>query len=378
MSEASPDPLSGTANRGDSSGVPLGQRLAAEVVGTFVLVFFGVGTAHFSGGDYVATGLAFGLAVAVMAFAFGRLSGGHFNPAVSVGAAVSGRLSWRNAGLYAAAQLGGALTAGFTLWVLFHGFAGYVSTQDGMGQNFWGGPGGFAWWAAFLLELVMTGIFVTTILAVTDTRSEYALVAPLVIGVTLAVIHFASMGATGTSVNPARSIGPGVFAGAEAIKDLWLFILAPLFGAVLAGLLYPLVFGRDRVRVPGSGLSLSRPPKPVAAAYPEGYQWQATGYPQQWGAPQDYPQQYPAPPGQTWETSQWQGQHVGDYPEDAGFWQAHQAEATPSPLQQPWSPQEFPPAPTEPYWSQQLPDEWTSPPTEGEGGHTQSRPSEEA
>lgn len=390
MSEASSEyvPTAST----DETEVPLGQKLAAEVLGTFVLVLFGVGAARLSGGDYVATGLSFGLAVAVMAFAVGHLSGGHFNPAVSLGAAVTGRLSWRDMGLYAAAQLGGALTASFVLWVVLHGFSGYESTQDGMGQNFWGGPVGIAWWAAFILELVMTAVFVLTILAVTDLRSAHALMAPLVIGLTLAVIHFASMGATGTSVNPARSIGPGLFAGGEAIKDLWLFIVAPLLGAAVAGVLYPLVFGRDRVRVPGSGLKLSRPPRPAAPAAPDGTWQQPTGYPQQWGAPQGYQQPYPPAGAQSWEAqsweaqqweaqqfeSQWRGQHVGEYPEDAGFWQAHQP-PPPAPADQPWSPQAFPPAPSEPYWSQQLPEEWTPPPApeDADGGHTQARPPEE-
>src|SRR5215218_5520491 len=229
-------------------------KLGAEVLGTFVLVFFGCGAALISGGDYVATALAFGLTVLVMAYAVGRVSGGHFNPAVTVGAAIGGRLSWREVGLYIGAQLAGAIAAGLCLWVLMHGFEGYDSTTDGLGQNSFGDVGsGYAWWAAFLLEALMTFVFLMVILAVTDSRHEHPVMAPLAIGLALSMIHFASINATGTSVNPARSIGVALFAGSDAIIQLWLFILAPLLGGALAGIAYPALFGGSEA-VPGSGL----------------------------------------------------------------------------------------------------------------------------
>ena len=114
-------------------------------------------------------------------------------------------------------------------------------------------------WAAFLVEMLTTALFLSVVLAVTDKRNEHAVSAPIAIGLSLAGIHFATIGLTGTSVNPARSIGVGVFAGTDAILQLWLFILAPLLGAAIAGLAHPLVFGRDAAPVAGSGLSFSAP-----------------------------------------------------------------------------------------------------------------------
>ena len=202
-----------------------GQKFTAEVLGTFVLVFFGCGAAVYSGGDLVATALAFGLTVLVMAYAVGRISGGHFNPAVTLGAVLSGRLPWSQVGIYMAAQLLGALLAGAVLFGLGHGFEGFVA-EGNMGQNFFGDQGsGFAWWAALLLELLMTAVFVWVILSVTDARNEVNVaLGPLAIGLSLAMFHLLAIPLTGTSVNPARSIGVGVFAGTDAIVQLWLFV----------------------------------------------------------------------------------------------------------------------------------------------------------
>jgi aquaporin Z len=234
------------------------QQITAEALGTFVLVFFGVGAALMGGGNYVATGMAFGLAVLVMVYAVGRVSGGHFNPAVSVGAAVGGRIAWRQVPVYVGAQVGGAFAAGLCLFLLMHGFEGFEA-EGNMGQNSFGDAGsGYAWWAAFLLELLLTAIFLFVILAVTDVRNEHPALAPLAIGLALTMIHFASMSATGTSVNPARSIGVGLFAGPDAIIQLWLFILAPLLGGAVAGVTYPLLLGRGSDDVPGSGLRFRR------------------------------------------------------------------------------------------------------------------------
>lgn len=228
-----------------------GQKVAAELLGTFVLVFFGCGAAIMSGltageqAGYVTTGLTFGLTVVVMAYAVGRISGGHFNPAVTFGAAVAGRLPWGQVGVYVVAQVVGGLLAGAALLGILHGFDGFTA-EGNMAQNAFGDAGsGIAWWAAFALEALLTAVFLWVILAVTDERNELvAALAPLAIGLSLSMIHFASMMATGTSVNPARSIGPGVFAGSDAIAQLWLFILAPLLGAGIAGVTYGLLFGR--------------------------------------------------------------------------------------------------------------------------------------
>ncbi|WP_028653231.1 MIP/aquaporin family protein [Nocardioides halotolerans] len=248
------------------------QKVSAEALGTFVLVFFGCGSVVFAnnaggGADYVAVGFTFGLAVLLMAYAVGRISGGHFNPAVSVGAAMGGRIAWRQVPVYVGAQLAGAIVAGLSLFVLLHGFENFDS-EGNMGQNFFGDEGsGYAWWAAFLLELILTMLFIMVILAVTDARFEHPALAPLAIGLTLTAIHFVAIPATGTSVNPARSIGPALFAGGDAIVQLWLFILAPAIGGALGGLVYPLVFGHGTDPVPGSGLTFSRPSPAAVPGY---------------------------------------------------------------------------------------------------------------
>ena len=162
-----------------------------------------------SGGDYVATGLAFGLTVLVMAYAVGRISGGHFNPAVTIGAAIGGRLSWLQVAVYIGAQLAGAIAARPVAVRPAPRLRG-LRRRGQLGQNSFGDEGsGYAWWAAFLLEALMTMVFIMVILAVTDSRNEHPALAPLAIGLALTMIHFASIAATGTSVNPARSIGVG-------------------------------------------------------------------------------------------------------------------------------------------------------------------------
>ncbi|WP_310526038.1 aquaporin [Nocardioides sp.] len=331
-----------------------GHKFAAEVLGTFVLVFFGVGAALMSGGDYITTGLTFGLTVVVMAYAVGRISGGHFNPAVTLGAVLGGRLPWSSVPVYVGAQLVGALMAGAALFGLMHGFDGY-SAEGGIGANSFGSAGsGYAMWAAFALEALLTLVFLYVILAVTDERNEFqALMGPLAIGFALAMIHFASMGATGTSVNPARSIGVGVFGGTDAILQLWLFIVAPLVGAAIAGLTYPLIFGHGSEPVAGSGLSFGGGRQPQAYAPP-------TTYEQQWN--QGQPQQPwqaapPAPPQQ----QQWSRPAPDPYARPV----------QPQPPAQQWSQ----PAP-DPYAppAQQPPQEWGRPTEDdGEDGRTQVR-----
>lgn len=293
------------------------QKVAAEAIGTFALVLLGCGVAVVTDGDIVATGLAFGLTVTVMAYAFGRVSGGHFNPAVSVGAALSGRISWREAGIYAGVQVLGGLLGAITLLILMLGIDRFEAFEFALGPNgFSHGPFDYAWWAAFLVELVMTFAFVLVILAVTDGRNApVAALAPLAIGLTLAVIHFMLIPLTGTSVNPARSIGPALVSGGDWILQLWPFLIAPLLGGAAAGLLHPLVFGRDAEPVPGSGLNFGggRSSNPgftqqwnqqaggSHAAYPaqeqpiiqDGWQWDP--HAQQWIPAQQPAQQPPAP-----------------------------------------------------------------------------------
>lgn len=240
------------------------QKVAAEILGTFVLVFFGCGAAVLSGltsgepSGYVVTGLSFGLTVVVMAYAVGRISGGHFNPAVTLGAALGGRLPWSHTVYYWLSQLIGGVLAALALYLVLSGFDGFDVKVDGLAQNAFGDAGsGISWSGAFLIETICTAVFLYVILSVTDARNEHPALAPLAIGLTLAMIHFASIGATGTSVNPARSIGPALFVGGDALEQLWLFIAAPLLGAAIAGLTYRPIFGDSEAvatsDVPGYG-----------------------------------------------------------------------------------------------------------------------------
>lgn len=333
------------------------QKVAAEVIGTFVLVFFGCLTAILSE-DYVAIALAFGLAVLVGAYSFGRISGAHFNPAVTVGAAIAGRLAWRQTPIYIVSQLIGALLAGLTLFLLVHGFDGYDVSQQGLGQNFFGDNGsGFAWWAALILETLLTAVFLWVILAVTDARNEHPALAPAAIGLTLTMIHLAAINATGTSVNPARSIGVGVYAGTDAITDLWLFIVAPLLGGAIAGLTYPLLFGHDSEPVTGSGLRFGRS---AAGAVP--------GY----GAPDQFQQEWNQPDATalTHQQQSWESEPII---QDGWQWD-HQAQEW-KPLEQ-WAPADPSTGATAHHegWTQQDPQAGEQTWTDPETGHTQVRP----
>ena len=226
-----------------------GQKFTAETLGTFVLVFFGCGAAMRSGGDYVATGLTFGLTVVVMAYAVGRISGGHFNPAVTLGAAASGRIAWKEAPAYIVTQVVAGIAAGAVLLVVASGLDGFSAKESGFASNGYGdrSPMGYDLLACLVIEVVLTAVFLWVILGATDTRAPKGL-APLAIGLSLTLIHLISIPVTNTSVNPARSIGVGLFAGSEAIEQLWLFILAPIVGGLVAGFSYAFLLG-DEVTV---------------------------------------------------------------------------------------------------------------------------------
>ncbi|WP_188113282.1 MIP/aquaporin family protein [Nocardioides humilatus] len=238
------------------------QKLIAEGIGTFVLVFFGCGTAFASGGDYVATALAFGLTVLVMAYSVGHLSGGHFNPAVSIGNALAGRIGWATAAVYIVVQFVAAFVAAGVLAIIavlmFDG-AEWGDVLAAVSNKWESGPGasGAAFLGAFLIEAIGTFVFVFLILAVTDRRrAAEKIPAPVAIGLGLTLCHLLLIGITGCSVNPARSIGPGIlsFNWDDAMKYQWLFLIAPVVGAAAAGFLHPMLFGRDGEAVPGSGL----------------------------------------------------------------------------------------------------------------------------
>jgi aquaporin Z len=239
------------------------RRLSAEFLGTFWLVFGGCGAAVIAatfvaskegihlGIGFLGVALAFGLSVMTMAYAVGHISGGHFNPAVTVGLATAGRFAWREVPAYVVTQVVAAIAAAGVLFVIASGKAGFDPSASGFATNGYGdrSPDEYSLLAALVAEVVLTAFFVFLILGATDTRAPRGF-APLAIGLSLTVIHLVSIPVDNTSVNPARSIGPALFAGGGAIAQLWLFILAPLVGALLAGLAYGPLLGRAEEPVP--------------------------------------------------------------------------------------------------------------------------------
>lgn len=230
----------------------LTKRAVAELLGTFWLVLGGCGAAVLAatvplvGIGYVGVALAFGLTVLSGAYALGGLSGAHFNPAVTLGLTAAGRFPRNEVLPYIGAQVAGAVVAAFILYLIANGAPGFDAQASGFAANGFGdhSPGGYNLPSALLTELVMTFMFLMVILGVTDTRTPaLKAFAPLAIGLMLTLIHLVSIPVTNTSVNPARSTGPALFAGGWAIAQLWLFWVAPIVGAVLAGKLYPLLAG---------------------------------------------------------------------------------------------------------------------------------------
>lgn len=228
------------------------KRLGAEFIGTFWLVLGGCGSAVLAanfGGDgnplgigFVGVSLAFGLTVLTGAYALGHISGGHFNPAVSFGLWAGGRFPARDLLPYIIAQVLGGLFAGFILWQIASGTATFAVDPNAAGafaSNGYGShsPGGYSIAAAFLCEIVMTAMFLVVILGATHPRAPAGF-GPLAIGLALTLIHLISIPVTNTSVNPARSTGVAVFAGATAISQLWLFWVAPIAGGLLGGVIY--------------------------------------------------------------------------------------------------------------------------------------------
>ena len=212
------------------------KKYLAECVGTFVLTFLGCGTAMFLGcgepAGVVGTAIAFGLAVVAMAYTIGGISGCHINPAITLGVALSGRMSWKDACGYWCGQFIGGILAGALLLAVSS-----VVGQDltgGLGTNGVANAGGV--WGAALVEVIATFLFVLVVLGTTDPKVGAGNLAGLAIGLSLILIHLVCINLTGTSVNPARSLGPAIFAGGQAIKDVWVFICAPLVGGALSAL----------------------------------------------------------------------------------------------------------------------------------------------
>ncbi len=225
----------------------LSNRLAAEFIGTLWLVLGGCGAAVLAAGvpdvgiGYLGVSLAFGLTVLTMAYTLGHSSGCHLNPAVTVGLVVGKRFPGKEALPYIIAQIIGAIAGAGILYLIATGKAGFT-TAAGFASNGFAerSPGGYSMAAGFTCEVVMTFIFLYVILGATDKRAPAGF-APVAIGLCLTLIHLISIPVTNTSVNPARSIGPALFVGKVAIQQLWLFILAPLIGAGLAGFVYPML-----------------------------------------------------------------------------------------------------------------------------------------
>ncbi len=219
----------------------MGKKLIAEALGTLILVLFGCGAAVLMGAQIGMLGiaLAFGLAIVAAAYGLGAISGAHLNPAVSLGMVTAGRMSVTDFAGYAVAQIVGAIVGAFILMLIATGKADYTVAANGLGQNGFGAGylGGYSAFAALVFETVMTFLFVTVILGATEKGAPGAM-AGLAIGLTLAAIHLVGINVTGVSVNPARSIGPALFVGGKAVEQLWLFILAPLVGGALAGIVY--------------------------------------------------------------------------------------------------------------------------------------------
>ena len=228
------------------------RKLAAEFLGTFWLVLGGCGSAVLAaafpevGIGLVGVSLAFGLTVLTMAYAVGHISGCHLNPAVSIGLWAGGRFPANQLLPYIIAQVLGGILGAAVLYLIASGQAGFDLASSGLAANGYGehSPGGYSLTSGFVSEIVMTFAFLVIILGATDKRAPVGF-APIAIGLALTLIHLISIPVTNTSVNPARSTGPAVFVGDWALSQLWLFWLAPIAGAIIAGFAYRALAGED-------------------------------------------------------------------------------------------------------------------------------------
>ncbi|KEY59897.1 aquaporin Z [Serratia sp. DD3] len=223
----------------------MSKRLFAEFFGTFWLVFGGCGSAVLAaafpqlGIGFTGVALAFGLTVVTMAYAVGHISGGHFNPAVTMGLFAGGRFPAKDVVPYVIAQVIGGIAAAAVLYLVASGKTGFDATAGGFASNGYGehSPDGYSLQAAIVIELVLTAFFLIVIHGATDKRAPAGF-APLAIGLALTLIHLISIPVTNTSVNPARSLGVAIFQGTWALQQLWVFLLIPLIGGIIGGLIY--------------------------------------------------------------------------------------------------------------------------------------------
>lgn len=221
------------------------KKYLAELIGTLVLVLMGCGSAAIAGQYIGFTGIAFafGLSVLAMVYAIGSISGCHINPAITVAMLVARKISGKDAVFYIVFQCIGAIIGAGILWAIASGNDGFSLASTGLGQNGYGehSPAGYSLAACFIAEVVLTAIFLFAIFGAThkDAPKGFAGVA---IGFTLVLIHLVGIPITGTSVNPARSLGPAVFVGGDALAQLWLFIVAPIIGGIIAALIWKYTF----------------------------------------------------------------------------------------------------------------------------------------
>lgn len=237
------------------------KKYLAEFIGTFALVFFGCGTAVIAGErvGFLGISLAFGLALIAMAYGIGPISGCHINPAVSLGVFAGGRMNRRDLVGYVVAQVVGAFVAAAVLAAIARGHAGYSVGVNGLGQNGWG-AGMFNEYnlaSAFIFELVATFLFVVVVLGSTGEGAPAPL-AGLAIGLTLAVINIVGIPITGASVNPARSLGPALAVGGHALAQVWLFLVVPSIGGIVAGWLFRTGILESRAPAPSATVGTAR------------------------------------------------------------------------------------------------------------------------
>lgn len=215
------------------------KKYIAEFIGTAILVLFGCGTAVFTGGSIVATALAFGLAIVAAAYAIGDISGCHVNPAVSLAMLLNKKLSSKDFCGYVVAQVLGALGGSLLLWAIIS-LSGLDKATVGLGANGFIANDAGGMWGSILVEVILTFVFIYTILGVTSDKNKSHL-AGIVIGLTLTFVHILGISLTGTSVNPARSLAPAILLGGKALEQVWVFILAPFAGAAIAAYTYKLL-----------------------------------------------------------------------------------------------------------------------------------------
>jgi len=220
------------------------KKYLAELMGTFVLVFIGTGSAVVAGKyiGFLGISLAFGISVLVMVYTIGHISGCHINPAITIAMLLNGKIPAKDAVIYIIVQSIGAIIASVLLLNIMAGFQGYDLTTNGVGQNGYGASkAGFSLASGFITEVVLTFIFLIVIFGSTS-KNAPAGFAGIPIGFALAIIHMVGIPITGTSVNPARSLGPALIAGGTALSQLWVFIVAPIIGAVFAALVWKYLF----------------------------------------------------------------------------------------------------------------------------------------